>query len=158
MANSYGYYHSPIGCIEIIGDQEIIKISLVEKFTERNVFLTASDNPVINKCIHQLQQYFEQQLQVFDVPLAVKGTEFQELVWNEIAKIPYGAAISYQEIAKSINRPKALRAVGTAVGKNPIPIIIPCHRVVCAGNSKIINFGWGKERKIFLQNLEQKTQ
>lgn len=155
MAKSYVYYQSPFGWLEIIGDQKIIKISLVENFTEENLSQTRTDNSVINQCIQQLEEYFEQKLQVFDVPLVVKGTEFQELVWNEVAKIPYGQAITYQEIAKRINRPKALRAVGTAVGKNPIPIIIPCHRVVRAGNSKIINFGWGKERKIFLQKLEK---
>lgn len=156
MSTSCSYYHSPIGWIEIVGDQEITSITLVENIADKNLALATNDNPVINECIKQLQQYFNQQLQVFNIPLAMKGTLFQELVWNEIAKIPYGATISYQEIAKKINRPKALRAVGTAVGKNPMPIIIPCHRVVRSGNSKIINFGWGKERKIFLQSLEKK--
>ncbi|MBE4704269.1 methylated-DNA--[protein]-cysteine S-methyltransferase [Spiroplasma platyhelix] len=156
MAKNYGYYHSPIGLLEVIGGQEIIKISLIENVGNRNLSLDSSNNPIVSKCIKQLQQYFEEQLQTFDIPLVIRGTEFQELVWNEVAKIPYGEAISYQEIAKRINRPNALRAVGTAVGKNPIPIIIPCHRVVRAGKSKIIRFGWGKERKIFLQNLEQK--
>lgn len=155
MANSYGYYQSPFGWIEIIADQKIIKVSLIEDFAEQNLSIIKIDNPVINQCIQQLEQYFNQQLQVFDLPLAVKGTAFQELVWHEIAKIPYGETLTYQEIAKRINRPKALRAVGTAVGKNPIPIIIPCHRVVRAGSSKIINFGWGRERKVFLQDLEK---
>lgn len=155
---STSYYQSPFGWLEITGDQKITRITLVANIADKNLSLDTKDNPVINECIKQLQQYFRQELQVFAVPLVIKGTEFQELVWNEIAKIPYGAAISYQEIARRINRPKALRAVGTAVGKNPMPIIIPCHRVVRAGNSKIINFGWGKERKIFLQELEQEKK
>lgn len=151
---NYGYYQSPIGWIKIFADEQVISLSFVDDISQEQRI--PSNNPVINNCINQLNKYFNYKLQEFNLPLAIKGTSFQELVWSETFKIPYGVTISYQELAKRINRPKAVRAVGTALGKNPLAIIIPCHRVVRSDNNKIVNYFWGKERKLFLQSLEQK--
>ncbi len=148
---SYGYYQSPIGLIKIVADESLISLEFVA--TKDNQEVLNSNNMVIKNCLKQLDQYFKQELTTFDLPLAPKGTEFQELVWKETLNIPYGQAITYQELAEKINRPKACRAVGSALGKNPLAIFIPCHRVV-SRNKKIINYSSGKERKIFLQELE----
>lgn len=152
MKKSYGYYHSPFGWIKVTGDEQIISLELSDPVDEA---IDSLDNPVVRNCIEQLHKYFTNQLQEFNLPLAIKGTPFQELVWSETYKIPYGTTITYKQLAERINHPKAVRAVGTALGKNPLAIIIPCHRVL-ATNNKTINYGWGKERKIFLLALEQK--
>lgn len=151
---NYGYYQSPIGWIEICANDQIINLAFIEEVNEKQ--LLPFNNVVINNCIEQLKQYFANQLQEFNLPLAMNGTPFQNLVWKEVYKIPYGTTITYQELANRINKPKAIRAVGTAVGKNPFAIIVPCHRVIRTNNDKIINYFWGKERKIFLQKLEKK--
>lgn len=153
---SYGYYQSPIGLIKITADEaSVLSLEFIE--TKVNQEALNSNNLVINNCLEQLDQYFKQDLTTFDLPLAPKGTKFQELVWKETLKIPYNQAITYQELAQKINHPKACRAVGSALGKNPLAIFIPCHRVV-SRNKKIINYSSGKERKIFLQTLESLQQ
>ncbi|MDQ7982898.1 MAG: methylated-DNA--[protein]-cysteine S-methyltransferase [Spiroplasma sp.] len=148
----YGYYQSPIGLIEIIADDKIISLGFVTEIVDDN--LINPNNLVINQCLMQLDQYFKQELTTFNLPLNIKGTPFQELVWKQASKIPYGKTITYQELAQKINKPTAVRAVGSALGKNRLAIFIPCHRVV-ASNNKIINYFWGKERKLFLQRLEK---
>lgn len=151
---SYGYYHSPIGWIKIIANEQVISLSFVDQISKEARI--KNDSFVVQECIKQLKQYFNQELQEFNLPLAIKGTAFQELVWSETFKIPYGSTITYQELARRINKPKAVRAVGSALGRNPLAIIIPCHRIIRKNNPNIINYYWGKERKIFLQELEQK--
>lgn len=146
---SCGYYQSPIGLIKVTANERLLSLSFVTIKDEQE----DTNNFVINNCLKQLDQYFKQELTIFDLPLAPKGTPFQELVWKETLKIPYNAAITYQELAQKINKPKACRAVGSALGKNPLAILVPCHRVV-SRNKKIINYSSGKERKIFLQALE----
>lgn len=148
---NYGYYQSPIGLIKITADENVISLTFVEPIVNQTV--STSNHLVINNCFKQLDQYFKQERTTFDLPLAPTGTEFQKLVWKETLNIPYGEAITYQELAEKIKRPKACRAVGSALGKNPLAIFIPCHRVV-SRNKKIINYSSGKERKIFLQTLE----
>lgn len=156
LNKSYGYYHSPIGWIEVVADEQLISLSFIDDFHDEQWNIKKiSDNIIVQNCLEQLAQYFEKKLQNFNLPLAIKGSSFQELVWSEVFKIPYGRTITYQDLARRIKRPKAIRAVGSALGKNPLAIIIPCHRVVRKGNSNIINYYWGKERKIFLQKLEE---
>jgi methylated-DNA-[protein]-cysteine S-methyltransferase len=103
--------------------------------------------------IRQLRAYFEGTLQQFDLPLAPHGTSFQKQVWIELTRIPYGATISYGELARRVGNANASRAVGLANGKNPIPIIVPCHRVIGA-NGKLTGFGGGLWRKEKLLGLE----
>lgn len=103
----------------------------------------------------QLQEYFRGERTVFELELAPHGTEFQKKVWGELQKIPYGKVESYLDLANRIGNPNACRAVGGANGKNPIAIVIPCHRVIGA-NGKLTGFTYGLEAKQFLLDLEAK--
>lgn len=102
----------------------------------------------------QLKEYFKGKRREFEIPIRPRGTEFQQAVWNQLLKIPYGTTVSYGEIARRIQNPKAVRAVGLANGQNPIPLIIPCHRVIGA-NGKLTGFGGGLENKAMLLRIEQ---
>jgi len=102
----------------------------------------------------QLAAYFAGNLQEFDLPLALEGTPFQRKVWNELRNIPFGQTWSYGELARRIGQPTASRAVGLANGKNPISVIVPCHRVIGA-NGKLVGYGGGLDRKTTLLRLEQ---
>lgn len=106
------------------------------------------------RVIEQLTEYFAGSRRDFDLPLAPKGTEFQLACWNELQRIAYGDTISYSELARRIARPNAVRAVGAANGANPIPIIIPCHRVIGA-NGTLTGYGGGLHIKRALLALEQ---
>lgn len=101
----------------------------------------------------QLREYFSRIRRAFDLPLDVRGTEFQQAVWTEIARIPYGATTTYGEIARRVQNPRAARAVGGAVGANPLPIIVPCHRVLGARGT-LVGYGGGLEIKAALLRLE----
>lgn len=103
----------------------------------------------------QLDEYFAGRRKQFDLQLAPMGTDFQEKVWQELVKIPYGRTITYGELAKRIGNPKASRAVGLANGKNPISIIVPCHRVIGA-NGSLTGFGGGLEAKQYLLEHEDR--
>lgn len=105
--------------------------------------------------VKQLREYFDGKRTEFDLPLAPQGTEFQRSVWRQLQQIPYGETISYLELARRVGNPKASRAVGSANGKNPISIIIPCHRVIGA-NGKLTGFGGGLPTKETLLALEQR--
>ncbi len=102
----------------------------------------------------QLRAYFAGERKQFDLPLEMEGTEFQLSVWRELQRIPYGETISYLELARRIGNPKAVRAVGLANGQNPIPIIVPCHRVIGSDGS-LTGFGGGMENKRKLLELER---
>jgi methylated-DNA-[protein]-cysteine S-methyltransferase len=104
--------------------------------------------------IHQLDEYFAGRLTHFDLPVTLVGTDFQRMVWAALREIPYGQTVSYGQLADSLGRPTASRAVGLANGKNPIGIIVPCHRVVGA-NGDLTGYGGGVERKQFLLGFER---
>ncbi len=110
-------------------------------------------SPVMRETIRQLRLYFAGELQIFDLPLELIGTEFQKKVWAALLTIPFGETRSYTEIAVQIGAPRAVRAVGAANGRNPIPIIVPCHRVIGASGS-LVGFGGGLEWKRKLLDLE----
>ncbi|HJZ66286.1 MAG TPA: methylated-DNA--[protein]-cysteine S-methyltransferase [Candidatus Acidoferrum sp.] len=102
----------------------------------------------------QLNEYFAGTLREFEIPLLMEGTEFQKRVWNRLRTIPYGETTSYGKLAKQIGEPRAVRAVGAANGQNPIPIIVPCHRVI-GSNGSLTGFGGGLENKRKLLELER---
>lgn len=102
----------------------------------------------------QLDEYFQGKLTTFSLPFKLTGTPFQLAVWKELQNIPYGKTTSYKEIAQKINKPKAYRAVGMANNKNPLPIIIPCHRVI-GSNGKLIGYAGGLKLKNYLLELEK---
>ncbi|MBS1790380.1 MAG: methylated-DNA--[protein]-cysteine S-methyltransferase [Acidobacteria bacterium] len=105
----------------------------------------------------QLAAYFAGELTKFDLPLAMRGTEFQKQVWRELQTIPFGVTISYGELAERVGNPNSSRAVGAANGRNPISIIVPCHRVIGA-NGKLTGYGGGMERKEWLLAHESKRR
>lgn len=112
------------------------------------------ENPaVLSEAVAQLREYFSRIRREFDLPLDLRGTPFQRRVWEELQRVPYGQTIAYGELARQVGRPGAARAVGQAVGANPIPIIIPCHRVVGTDGS-LVGYGGGLEIKEALLRLE----
>jgi methylated-DNA-[protein]-cysteine S-methyltransferase len=119
-------------------------------FTENTA---VNETPLIKKTVQQLNEYFNKKRKIFDLPLSPNGTEFQQKVWNCLQKIPYGETCSYGELAKMIGNPKASRAVGMANNKNPIVIIIPCHRVIGADGS-LTGYAGGLDIKKILLGLE----
>jgi methylated-DNA-[protein]-cysteine S-methyltransferase len=111
-------------------------------------------NPKLRLAATQLQQYFSGRLREFHLPLDLRGTKFQMAVWRELEKIPYGETRSYAQIAAAIGKPKAVRAVGAANGANPIPIVVPCHRVI-GSTGKLTGYGGGLPLKERLLELER---
>ena len=110
-------------------------------------------HPIATEAVRQLRAYFAGQLRRFDLPLDMEGTDFQLRVWRELENIRYGETRSYLEIAEAIGAPRAVRAVGAANGANPIPIVVPCHRVIGAGG-KLVGYGGGLPLKKRLLQLE----
>jgi methylated-DNA-[protein]-cysteine S-methyltransferase len=113
-------------------------------------------SPLMSETLRQLRLYFAGELRRFDLPLAMIGTDFQKRVWNALLTIPYGETRSYTQIAVQIGAPRAVRAVGAANGRNPIPIIVPCHRVIGASGS-LVGFGGGLAWKRKLLELESNS-
>ena len=111
------------------------------------------DNPVLQAAEAQLGEYFAGARTTFELPLAPRGSDFQVSVWRELARIPYGTTISYAQLAQRVGNMQAMRAVGAANGRNPLPIVLPCHRVIGA-NGALVGFGGGLPTKEFLLRLE----
>jgi methylated-DNA-[protein]-cysteine S-methyltransferase len=111
-------------------------------------------HPILARAGEQLNEYFAGRRQSFDLPLAARGTGFQQSVWRALTDIPYGVTRSYREIAEAVGSPRAFRAVGAANGRNPIAVIVPCHRVIGADGS-LTGFGGGLERKRWLLEHER---
>jgi len=152
---SYTTMKSPIGPLLLAGDAAGLR--LVHFTTGRRPKSPrrdwVEDAASFKEVIRQLQAYFERKLREFDLPLVLEGTEFQLLVWRNLRKIPYGETVSYGQLAHRIGSPEAARAVGLANGCNPIPIIIPCHRVIVS-NGDLTGFGGGLPVKKKLLALE----
>jgi methylated-DNA-[protein]-cysteine S-methyltransferase len=113
----------------------------------------SASNPRLRQAVAQLRAYFAGELRDFDLPLDMQGTDFQRRVWDELRNIPYGETRSYSFVANTMGAPKAVRAVGAANGRNPIPIVVPCHRVIGASGS-LVGYGGGLPLKSFLLDLE----
>ena len=111
-------------------------------------------NPLLAEAVRQLRAYFAGQLRHFELPLDLSGTEFQRRVWQELTRIPYGETRTYQEMARAIGSPRAVRAVGAANGANPVAIVVPCHRVIGA-SGKLVGYGGGLPLKRRLLALER---
>ncbi|MEK6556278.1 MAG: methylated-DNA--[protein]-cysteine S-methyltransferase [Bdellovibrionota bacterium] len=149
---------SPIGDIYLVASDEALEGLLYPqtwpKYKSRNSDLVEGDNAIIKKTISQLAEYWKGKRQEFDIPLNLKGTEFQIKAWKALTKIPFGKTKSYKEQALAIKAEKAVRAVGTANGRNPISIIVPCHRVIGA-NARLTGYAGGLTNKEFLLSLEK---
>ena len=144
------YYKTPIGTAKIIGNNEgIISVTVIEDKIETSTQISKC----LESCIVQLDEYFQGNRTRFDLKLNPHGTDFQKKVWNELLNIPFGKTRSYLEQTKKIGDPKAIRAVAAANGKNPIWIIIPCHRVIGSDGS-LTGYAGGIWRKKWLLEHE----
>ena len=154
----YCYFESILGRLLLAGNEklETLDFPLGKTRVEPKKDWVYSTEKFIST-LSQLEAYFKGELTGFDLELNVQGTEFQKTVWQELVRIPYGETISYGELAKRIKNPKASRAVGMANGKNPIAIIIPCHRVIGKDGS-LTGFGGGLEVKKKLLDLERNNK
>ena len=150
--------NSPVGKIEIIEENEkLIELNIYnEEKNEQKNKIIEKDTRLLLEVEKQLKEYFEGKRTKFEIPLNPKGTEFMKNVWKELLKIPYGETRIYKEIAEKIGNSKASRAVGMANNKNPIPIIIPCHRVI-GSNNKLVGYALGLDMKKYLLDLERKV-
>ena len=142
---------SPIGELCLYSDGEhLLRIGFPGDVDESGAEV---DDPVLEACAQQLAEYFDGQRRAFDLPLAPNGTEFQRRVWSSLGKIPWGETRSYRDIAQDIGKPAAVRAVGAANGRNPLPIVVPCHRVIGSDGS-LTGFAGGIAAKKTLLALE----
>lgn len=155
----YKEINSPVGILKLVASDEALVAILWEKEKLGRVRLDemelSNKHPILVKTETQLKEYFKGQRKVFDLPLAAIGTSFQQQVWNELCEIPFGETRSYGELATKMGSPKASRAVGAANGKNPISIVVPCHRVI-GKNGKLTGFAGGLGVKEILLKLESK--
>lgn len=146
----YSTMESPIGTLYLIGTKDYlcqIKIHCPKEITRQ-------DLPLFQEAQRQLKEYFSGKRKVFQLPIFFQGTPFQEKVWRSLLNIPYGTTKSYQEIAREIGNEKAVRAVGGAVHRNPLPLILPCHRVI-GKNGSLVGFGLGLSTKKWLLEHER---
>lgn len=149
-------YKSPIGVIEIIGTDEAI-CSIM--FSERDIIVNIMQDKipkVLKDCYKQLDEYFKGELHEFTFPYINEGTDFQKNVWDALKCVPYAKTKSYKDIAVSIGNEKAIRAVGSANGKNKLSIVIPCHRII-GSNGKLTGYAGGLWRKEWLLQHEKLT-
>ena len=149
---------SPVGLLILVAHEKALVAILWEKEKPNRVVLPEmiinTKHPILLKTKKQLEEYFKGKRKIFDIPLDPQGTEFQIKIWNQLRKIPFGKTQTYGEIAKKIGNPHASRAVGAANGKNPISIIVPCHRVI-GSNGSLTGFAGGIEAKEILINREK---
>ena len=158
LALYHTLYDSPVGCLTLVASDTALHAILWEMDSSLRVKLPVTEarelHPILDHVKAQLTDYFAGQRHTFDVPLSMQGTAFQLEVWQALMDIPYGKTISYAELAEAIGRPKAVRAVGAAVGRNPISIVLPCHRVL-GKDGKLTGFAGGLAHKATLLTLEQ---
>lgn len=150
MSNLF-FYETDLGIIGIRDNNNAITEVFYSK-SKRNDHL--KETPLIRECFNQLKEYFQGTRREFTIPIEAEGSEFQKKVWKALLDIPYGQTRTYKEIAIAIGNEKACRAVGMANNRNPISIIIPCHRVIGA-NGKLVGYGGGLDIKEKLLNIEK---
>lgn len=159
MNLAYKFVKSPVGALKLVASDKGLAAILWENDSPRRVPLTSlvEDNkhPVLLKVERQLEEYFAGSRRAFDLPLDMRGTTFQKDVWEALLAIPYGETRSYGQLAKQLGRPSASRAVGAANGRNPISIVVPCHRVI-GSSGKLTGFAGGLDVKARLLDMEKK--
>lgn len=142
---------SPLGFIKITGTSDsITSVSFADENQP-----SSSIPPLLSECKSQLNEFFNGKRKRFNLPLEPEGTDFQKLVWKNLCTIPFGETISYAQLAKQLGDIKSLRAVGAANGRNPVAILIPCHRVIGA-DGKLVGYAGGLWRKQWLLELEER--
>jgi len=154
---NYQFLDTPIGRLRLLSSgSHLAAIEFANQHSDTENDVCRADE-VLERSARQLQEYFARQRKVFDLPLAPRGTDFQRAVWNALSTIPWGTVCSYADIARAIDSPKAVRAVGAANGRNPLPIVVPCHRVI-GSNGSLTGFAGGLDRKRKLLELEGSLQ
>ncbi len=154
----YDEMESPVGRLRLIGDAQGLREMCFEVESHPTIMQTSwvrASKP-LETARQQLDEYFAGTRRAFDLPLKPHGTPFQLAVWMALRQIPYGTTISYGELARRVGKPSASRAVGAANGRNPLSIIVPCHRVIGA-NGQLTGFGGGLPTKQYLLALEQRV-
>jgi methylated-DNA-[protein]-cysteine S-methyltransferase len=142
---------SPLGQLQLISNgRALVQIAFPGSHIVTD---DVGNDPVLERARMQLAEYFAGERRAFDLPLAAQGTSFQTAVWQALARIPFGELRSYRDIARAIGRPSAVRAVGAANGRNPLPIVVPCHRVIGSDGS-LTGFAGGLDAKRVLLALE----
>ncbi len=158
MTYVYNTMPSPVGRLKLVAGDRGLAAILWENDDPKRVRLGPLKedrrHPALLDAGRQLNDYFAGRLERFALPLDFAGTDFQKMVWEALLTIPFGETRSYKQIARQIGRPKAVRAVGAAIGKNPISIIAPCHRVI-GSNGTLTGFAGGLEAKALLLKLEK---
>ena len=157
--NSTKQLDSPIGRLRLVATDQGLSHLLFDQQVGEDLesdgdAVEADDHPVLAAATAQLAEYFAGRRQEFDIPLDLTGTEFQRAAWSALASVPFGETRSYRQQAEAIGRPKAVRAIGAANGRNPVPIVLPCHRIVGSDGS-LTGYGGGLPIKEFLLNHEQ---
>jgi methylated-DNA-[protein]-cysteine S-methyltransferase len=151
--STYAVVDSPVGPLTLVAeDDALVGLYLLDQ-RHRPVVAGARDDRLLPGLREQLAAYWERELKDFDVPLRLRGTSFQQQVWAGLRTIPYGETWSYGQLAAALGKPGASRAVGLANGRNPVAIVVPCHRVVGSGGS-LTGYGGGLARKRWLLDLE----
>jgi methylated-DNA-[protein]-cysteine S-methyltransferase len=160
MTFAFTHFRSPVGTLKLVAsDRGLAAILWQDDRADRvrlGAMAAAPDHPVLVETKRQLSEYFAGTRDRFDLPLDFHGTDFQKSVWAALLAIPFGETRSYAEIAASLGRPTATRAVGAANGKNPISIVTPCHRVIGSDGS-LTGFAGGLDGKKYLLDLEQRA-
>ena len=158
---SRGTLQAPFGMLTVVASERGVRYITFEEDAHPKSYVGMHvvddvSHPVVAETLKQLREYLDGSRTAFDVPLDLVGTEFQVEAWNALAKIPYAGTVSYAQQAASIGRPKATRAIGSANGRNPVVIVLPCHRVVGADGS-LTGFGGGLHVKSWLLDLEKQV-
>src|SRR5665213_388828 len=155
------FYHSPVGIIQIkISNNYISELIYVDDEPEtqsEKIKLAVSEIDLLKKCVTQFDDYFSGKRKTFDLPIQQSGTAFQQKVWNELIKIPFGKTISYLQLAQKLGDAKSIRAAASANGRNKLNIIVPCHRVI-GSDGKLVGYGGGLPRKKWLLEHEAKYE
>jgi methylated-DNA-[protein]-cysteine S-methyltransferase len=144
---------SPLGPLSIVGSAEAVQSIGWNLDRASSTADTANSCPLLDECVRQLQAYFGGRLTAFDLPVAPAGTNFQQRVWQRLMAIPFGHTLSYGQLAETLQPPTSPRAIGNAVGRNPISIVLPCHRVV-GSRGDLTGFAGGLDRKEWLLTHE----
>jgi methylated-DNA-[protein]-cysteine S-methyltransferase len=161
MSLAYKFVDSPVGKLKLVASTKGLVAILWEHDSPRRVRLAEpaqqDHHPLLIETARQLKEYFAGQRDSFSLPLDMRGTHFQKSVWKALLSIPFGETRPYAELAKQLGNPQATRAVGAANGRNPISIVVPCHRVI-GSNGKLTGFAGGLDAKAHLLALESRNR
>jgi methylated-DNA-[protein]-cysteine S-methyltransferase len=161
MSLVYKFIDSPVGKLKLVASERGLVAILWENDNPRRVILgdlrKVDHQPILVEAELQLKEYFEGKRQGFSIPLDMRGTAFQQSVWEALLEIPFGETRSYGQLAKQLGKPTAMRAVGAANGRNPLSIVVPCHRVI-GSSGQLTGFAGGLEAKEHLLKIESESK